>query len=60
MEKVKLSSMVTPLKIFGALIFLNLLLAMVVVVFPEGKINFGKSFTLDFVPLRKVFENNKK
>ena len=60
MEKGTFSSAVTPLKIFGALIFLNLLLAMVVVVFPEGKIKFGQHFSLDFVPLRKVFEKNDK
>ena len=59
MEKEKILAKVSPVKIFGALILLNLLLAMVVVVFPSGKIPFGK-YTIDFVPLKKIFEKETK
>ena len=70
MEKEKITAKVSPLKIFGALLLLNLLLAMIVVIFPSGKISFGKikipfgkhvyekEITLDFVSLRKVFEHD--
>ena len=58
MEREKTTARVSPLKIFGALLLLNLLLAMVVVVFPEGKIPLGKKYSLDFVPLKKVFEKD--
>jgi hypothetical protein len=57
MRKEQANSNISPLKIFGALILLNLLLAAVVVIFPSGKINLG-SFTLDFVPLKKIFEKD--
>lgn len=59
MEKEKTSAKVSPIKIFGALILLNLLLAMVVVVFPEGKITIGK-YSFDFVPLKKIFEKETR
>ena len=55
MEKEKANAKVSPIQIFGALILLNLLLAMVVVIFPSGKIALGK-YSLDFVPLKKIFE----
>jgi len=58
MESEKTTSQVSPLQIFGALVLLNLLLALVVVIFPTGKINFGNKFTMDFVPLRKIFEKD--
>jgi hypothetical protein len=53
MDQEKTTAQVSPFKIFGALILLNLFLAAIVVIFPEGKISFGKDFSLNFVPLKK-------
>jgi len=56
MEPEKTIEQVKPIKIFGALILLNLFLATIVVIFPEGKISFGKDFSLNFVPLKKIYQ----
>jgi len=58
MEKEKSSAQVSPHKIFGALILLNLILAMVVVIFPTGQILLGNNYSLKFVPLKKIFEKD--
>ncbi len=51
----QLKRQVKPVEILYMLLLLNVLLAAVVIVFPEGKIAIGNWFTLKSTPLSKVF-----
>lgn len=51
---------ISPVKIFGALILLNVILATVVLIFPTGKIKINDDFSLTFVPLNKLFDKEEK
>lgn len=58
LEKGKIQ--VSPVKIFGALILLNVFLALVVFIFPSGKINLFEKYSLNFIPLKKIFDKEEK
>lgn len=54
----KVSQKVSPFKIFGALLLLNLMLGLVIVIFPTGIIPLGKNYSLNFVPFKKLFQKD--
>lgn len=54
----KTAQKVSPAKIFGALVLLNLILGLVIVIFPSGKIPLFDSYSLQFVPFKKLFERD--
>jgi lysophospholipase L1-like esterase len=58
MQQDKTAQPVTPLKIFSALLLLNLILAIVIFANPTGVIHLGKKWELNFVPLTKLFERD--
>ncbi|NUM32766.1 MAG: hypothetical protein HUU47_10660 [Bacteroidetes bacterium] len=51
---------ISPVKIFGALVLLNVILACIVFIFPTGKIKLNDKYSLVFVPLNKIFDKEEK
>ncbi|MCC6721204.1 MAG: hypothetical protein IT243_03315 [Bacteroidia bacterium] len=51
---------ISPAKIFGALILLNVLLALIIFIFPTGNIKLLNNYTLKFVSLNKIFDKEEK